>query len=110
MNRHWLVAAHAWIKTALARPDDNDRRPKRARPRRGRGTVDRHEERSYGRIRPAMVFGVTQAWLVIELLLPFILFLMAKSFWPFLLFPVMHLIGFVGLAIDKRFVEVEMAR
>ncbi len=62
------------------------------------------------RIRPAMIFGVTQAWLVVELLLPFILFLMAKSFWPFVLLPVLHLVGFVGLAIDRRFMEVEMAR
>jgi len=62
------------------------------------------------RIRPAMVFGVTQAWLVVELLGPFILFLLSKSFWPFLLIPLLHATGIIGLAVDKRFLEVEMAR
>lgn len=63
-----------------------------------------------GRIRPAMVGGVTLPWLIVELLLPFIIFLLTKSFWPFVAIPVLHLIGLIGTAYDKRFLEVEAAR
>ena len=63
-----------------------------------------------GLLRPAMVAGVSHSWLVVELLLPLILFLGTKSFWPVLLLPVLHVVGMLGIAYDKRFVEVEAAR
>jgi len=61
-------------------------------------------------IRPPRIWGVSQAWLVIELLVPVIGFMLLKSFWPFVLIPIAHVIGMIGTAYDKRFIEVEMAR
>jgi type IV secretory pathway VirB3-like protein len=64
----------------------------------------------HGRIRPAMYAGVSQSWLVCELLLCFVLFIGGQSFVPLLCIPVLHAIGAFIALYDKQALEVEAAR
>lgn len=64
----------------------------------------------HGRIRPAHYLGVSQQWLVVEILTPLVAFIATYSFWPLVALPVMHVFGVVCMAYDRQFFEVEIAK
>ena len=64
----------------------------------------------HGRIRPAMYAGVSQPWLVAELLFCLIAFIAGKSMLPLLGIPILHAIGVFVMLYDKQCLEVEAAR
>jgi len=66
-------------------------------------TVDSTDPLFLGLTRPTMFMGVTQSFVAMNGMISLLLFLAMKSFlYPFILFPLLHGIGYLACLRDSR--------